>query len=817
MFKSYLVTAWRNLLRSKGFSFLNIAGLAVGLAVCLLIMIYVRAETSYDAYHEHVDRIYRIQNAWLNADGSIRGEFATLAPSYALLLRNDFPEIERLARLLNRTGTIVRAGDRTFTEERFFFAEPEIFDILTLPFLQGDPATALNDVGGIVLSRTTARKFFGAADPMGRSLVLPSANNLEFRVTGVIEDVPSNSHIHFDFLASYITLKGLSGSGDNDYFHGTRNFSDNVTAVFVRLAAPHGGPAFQAKMPAFLDRHFPPREDEQGRLVKTSESRTLHVQKVKDIHLFAHTRSDFEPAGDIRAVRLFTAVALFILAIACVNFINLSTARGVKRAKEVGLRKVVGAARRTLAAQFLGESFLITFIALLLAAGLVLLGLPAFGRFVGHPFGAGSLLCPAGLGLLLAGFLVTATAAGIYPALYLASFRPSAILRGELTKGKGGAAFRKSLVVLQFAISIALIFSVTVITRQTRFLRTADIGFARDNIICVPVETAVSRRWTDMKAALLREPSVLAATLSKRAPTGRLLDSPGFWAEVDGERIQSAFGVPHNRVEHDFFKTYGMSLVAGRDFSLDIPTDAAEAFILNETAVRRLGFQSPEAALGADFGTFAPDRTGRIIGVVRDFNYESMHQAIVPIVTYVAPNQANTLSLRIAPGSLAKVVRHAQTVFDSISPAGPIKYDFLTDRLAALYRSEERAMRMFFFFSLLAIGVGCLGLFGLAAFSAERRIKEIGIRKVFGASSPAIAGLLSREFTMWVAAANLIAWPAAYFATRQWLQGFAYRAPIGVVPFILSASLALAIALITVSYQAMRAAVADPVKALRYE
>jgi putative ABC transport system permease protein len=817
MLKNYLVTAWRNIVKSKGFSLLNIAGLAVGLAVCILILLYVRAETSYDAYHEHVDRIYRVQNAWLNADGSIRGEFATLAPSYASILRSDFPEIERLARLFNRTGAIVKAGDRTFTEERFFFAEPEIFDILTLPFVQGDPATALNDVGGVVLSRTTARKYFGDEDPMGRGLVLPSANNLEFRVTGVMEDVPPNSHVHFDFLASYITLKGLSGTGDNDYFHGTRNFSDNVTAVFVRLAAPHRGPAFQAKMPAFLDRHFPPREDEQGRLVKTSESRTLHVQKVKDIHLYAHTRSDFEPAGDARTVRLFTAIALFILAIACVNFVNLATARGVKRAREVGLRKVVGAARRTLAAQFLGESFLITFLALLLAVGLVVLALPAYGRFVGHAFGAGALFSPAGLGLGAAGFLLTGLAAGIYPALYLANFRPSTILRGELTRGRGGAALRKALVVFQFAISIALIFSVTVIVRQTRFLRTADIGFARDNIICVPVDSSVYRRWTDMKAALLREPSILAATLSKRAPAGRLLDSPGFWAEVGGERVQSAFGMPHNRVEQDFFKTYGMTLIAGRDFSEAIPTDAAEAFILNETAVRRLGFESPEAAVGAPFGTFAPNRNGRVIGVVRDFNYESMHEAIVPIVTYIAPNQANTLSLRIAPGSLAKVVRHAQSVFDSISPAGPVKYDFLTDRLAALYRSEERAMRMFFFFSLLAVGVGCLGLFGLASFSAERRTKEIGVRKVMGASAPAIAGLLSREFVLWVAVANLVAWPAAYFAANEWLRGFAYRVSVGVAPFVLSAALALVIALVTVSYQAVRAAFADPVKALRYE
>ena len=817
MFKNYLLTGWRNIRRSKGFSFLNIAGLAVGLAVFFLIVLYVRTELSYDAYHAYADRTYRLQNAWLKADGSIQGEFANLAPSYANLLRNDFPEIERLARIWGPGGTVLKSGDKSFTEERLFFAEPEIFDILTLPFVQGDPATALKDVGGLVLSRTMAGKYFGAADPMGMSIILPGVGNRELRVTGVMEDLPANTHLHIDFLASYVTLAGLGGSGDNDYFLGTRNFSDNVTGMFVRLATPGGGPDLQAKMPAFLDKHFPARTDEQGRLVKTSQSRTIHVQKVKDIHLYAHTRSDYEPAGDIRYVRLFTIVALFILAIACVNFVNLSTARGVKRAKEVGLRKVVGAARRMLAVQFLGESVLVTLIALLAALGLTALALPAFGRFVGQPFRFGQIVGPAGLAVLLGGFLVTALAAGLYPALYLASFQPSAILRGELTRGAGGGAMRKSLVVFQFAVSIALIFSVTVISRQTRFMRTTDIGFERDNIICVPVDRNVYPRWEEFRTALLRERSILAATLSKRAPAGRLLDAPGFWAEVDGARVQSTVSMPHNRVEHDFFKTYGMTVVAGRDFSRDMPTDAAEAFILNETAVRRLGFKNAEAAIGASFGTFAPNRTGRVVGVVRDFNYESLHRPIVPIVSYIAPNQSNTLSLRIAPGSLDKVVRHAQSVFDSFAPAGPIKYEFLTERLAALYRNEERTMNLFFAFSLLAVAVGCLGLFGLAAHSAERRTKEIGVRKVLGATGPRIAALLAREFAKWVVVANVVAWPAAYFAMRQWLQNFAYRAPIGVGPFVLSAALALVIALITVSYQAVRSAVSDPVRALRYE
>jgi putative ABC transport system permease protein len=358
---------------------------------------------------------------------------------------------------------------------------------------------------------------------------------------------------------------------------------------------------------------------------------------------------------------------------------------------------------------------------------------------------------------------------------------------------------------------------VTVISRQTRFMQTADLGYDRDNLICVPVERRLSDRWPDFKTELLREKSIRAATLSKRAPSGRLLDAPGFWAEVKGERVRNTVGMPHNRVEHDFFKTYGMTLVAGRDFSVDVASDATEAFILNETAVRRLGFANPEAAVGAPFGTFAPNRNGRIIGVVRDFNYESLHRLIVPMVTYIAPYQANTLSLRIAPGSLDRIMHHVQAAFDTYYPSGTVKYEFLSDRLAALYRNEERTMKMFFFFGLLAIGVGCLGLVGLAAYSAERRTKEIGIRKILGASVPSITGLLAREFTRWVVAANIVAWPVAYFGMTKWLQNFAYRAPIGAWPFVFSGLLALLIALATVSFQAARSALADPVESLRYE
>jgi putative ABC transport system permease protein len=813
--KNYLKIAWRNIKNAKGYSFLKIAGLTVGLAVCLLILLFVQDEISFDTYHTHAGRIYRIQRGYFDSNGAAVGGFCTLAPSWVPVLQGEFKEIEKIARMYGPGNVILKVDDTSFAEERFFFAEPDIFDILSIPLLQGDPKTVLNEKGSLILSQSMARKYFGDEDPMGRSLT--ADGRLPLQVTGIMTDIPPNSHLHFDFLASYITLKGLYGSGDGDYFHGTQNFSDNVTLVYARLAPGVDAETMETKIPSFVDLRFPTREDDQGRLVKPSQQIYLQFQKVKGIHLFSHTRNEFEPNSDMKYVVLFTIIAFFILAIACINFMNLATARAVKRAKEVGLRKVAGADRRILSVQFLGESMLISLISLILSLALVALFLPLFAGFTGHALKFAMLLTPRALLVLLGVFGLTGLAAGLYPSLYLSSFQPAVILRGDLTRGSGRAALRKALVVFQFAISIALIFCVTVISRQMSYMRNADLGFKRDNIILIPAGREVVSRWEGVKTGLLQNKDILAATLSKRAPSGRLLDAPGFEAEVYGQQVRNVFFMPHNRVEHDFFKTYGMEIVAGRDFSQEYPTDAQEAFVLNELAVRRLGFKSPQDAVGAPMKVFAPDKQGRIIGVVRDFNYESMHRPIVPIVTYIAPNQANTLSLCIAPGSLKRVIEHVNGIFEQVNPGAQVKYNFLNDRLAALYRNEERMMDMFSWFSLLAIFIGCLGLVGLAAFSAELRTKEIGVRKVLGASAPNIFLILSKEFSKWVLAANLIAWPLAYFAMNKWLGNFAYRTTIGIAPFTASSILAFLIAFFTVSFQAGRAAVSDPVKSLRYE
>ena len=414
-------------------------------------------------------------------------------------------------------------------------------------------------------------------------------------------------------------------------------------------------------------------------------------------------------------------------------------------------------------------------------------------------------------------FILTGVVSGFYPALYLSAFRPAAILRGELTRGVRGALMRKVLVVFQFAISVALIVGVGVVYKQMRFLQNADLGFQRENIVMLRADEKIKKSWQDFKQQLTGSPHILFATLSKRAPTGRLLDAPGFRVELNGQMLTNPFGMPHNRVDYDFFKTYGMEIIAGRDFSIEYPTDANKAFILNETAVRRLGLERPEDAVGMPIRTFAPFLSGNVIGVVKDFNYESMHHEIIPVITYIQPIQANTVSIRIASGRIKEALRDAEAAWRRFNPEYPFQYDFLDDRIAEQYRNEERMMQMFGYFSLFAIGIACLGLFGLASFMAEKRTKEIGIRKVLGASLSNIMILLSREFTVLVLIGNIIAWPLAFFAMNAWLNNFAYKTGIGWVVFAVAGFLTLAISLLTVSYQAIKAGLTDPAVAIRYE
>jgi len=819
MLNNYLKIAWRNITRRKGLALLNIFGLSVGLAVCLSILIYYRHEMNYDAYHQFRDRIVRFEPGFLNPDGSIRGGFATLAPGFIPLLEKDFPAIEKIARLVSLQSfgdTFVTNGDSVTRERRLFLADAELLEILSLPLAEGDPQSALAEPNTVVLSAPTARRYFPAGPALGRMLKIENriSGPMLFRVSGVMREMPLNSHFRCDLLGSLASIKAVQSLGD--YFYGTTNLSDNVSYVYARLAPGTAVASLEASLPAFLDRVLPARTTNDGQTLRPSSRMRLVVRPVPEIHLQARNTNEIEPGGDPKLLSFFVLIAGLILAVACINFVNLATARASKRAREVGLRKVVGGRRKTLAFQFMLESIMVVFVSLVAGLAIARLTLPAFSSLAGRPLSFAVVAEPGSLLLLAGVFLLASLVAGLYPAAYISGFRPAAILRGELTRGSRGAFLRKILVVFQFAVSVILIIGVGVVGRQMRFLRDADLGFDRENVILMPASAEIIGSWDDVRRELTADTSVLDAALSKRAPSGSLQDAPGFSATVNGKLVNGGFSLPHNRVSREFFRTYKMRFVAGRDFSEEFPTDAAEAFILNETAVRRLGWASPQEAVGQPFSV-SGGRNGRVVGVTADFNYESLHKEILPIVTYIVPGQANTLSVRLAAGRVEDALKHVRSVWNRFRPGFPFEFDFLDTRLNGLYENEQRMMRMFKTFSGLAVLIACLGLFGLASYAAEQRVREIGIRKVMGASAVRIVTMFSTEFGGWICAAILIAWPIGYVLMKRWLGGFAYKTSIGWTPFIVSAALCLAIALVTVVSRTFRAASANPAESLRHE
>ncbi|MFC2083608.1 ABC transporter permease [Bacteroidota bacterium] len=815
MLRNFIKIAYRNLINQRIYSLINISGLAIGIAVCIIILLYIRAERSYDKHNEHVDNIYRLEVQFLNSNGEVKGAFSSLAPSYTIFLEKEFPEIRNITRIYKARDARITKKTNSFIEQNVFFAENDIFEIFTIPMTSGNPEKALTDPFSVVLSETAAEKYFGNEDPIGENLKI---RDKTYQVTGIIKDSPYYSHIHFDIIASYLSLRDLGGSYniEEDYFLGTDNFSDNVTYTYARLTEGTDEVKLQSKMPEFLNRTLPIFHTEDGRIVYGSQRTNIFLRKLTDIHLQAHNPNEIEPAGDEGYVNLFTMVAIFILIIACVNFINLSTARGTKRAKEVGLRKVSGADRKLLLSQFIGESIFLSLISMVIAVILVLLVLPYIEGIVGTSLKLYLMFNLSGVLLLIGVFLITGLISGIYPAIILSSFKPAAILRGEITKGVRGALFRKILVVFQFVISAILIISVSIIYKQMNYLMNTDLGFNRENVLLLPLDDSVESQWEDVKRNLLRDTRVVSATISKRAPSGRLLDSPGFEVEVNGEILKSTAHMPHNRVGYDFFKTYRMEMVAGRDFSIEHPTDDSLAYIINETACTRLGWKNPDDAIGARFTAYGFNE-GRIIGVVKDFNYESLHQRIIPIVTYIAKRSANTIALRIASGNFKETLSYIENIFNQYNPGATLEYSFLDDKLEAQYHNEAKMLELFSYFSILTIIISCLGLLGLASYTAEQKTKEIGIRKALGATVSNISFLLSKQFAKWIIIANLIACVIVYFFMSSWLESFAYSTKMGILVFILGIGITLFIALATVSYQTMKAAIANPVEALKHE
>lgn len=785
MFKSHLMIAWRHVRRQKGYSFINIAGLALGLTCFILIGLWVADELSFDRFHEKRDRIFRILNK------AQSGELIA-SPTYALApaLKDEYPEVEDFSRVWPYGGSLVRYGDKMFEEDRICLADPGFFRMFTFRFLKGDPRTALADKSSIVLTESAARRYFGEAESLGEVLILDQYRS-EFKVTGVIEDVPSNSHLQFDFVARVEFL------GEDRL----ARWEEWTGPTYVLLRPGVGAGPFTDKIADIYKRHVNPE--------------ATYVPVLQPL-----TRVRLHEAGSaagLRRVLFFSLVAVFILVMACVNFMNLSTARSALRAKEVGIRKVVGARRPQLVRQFLGEALLTSAMATALALVLSEAALPPFNQFAGKSL---TLLSRAGLPMLLTLALVALTTgilAGIYPALFLSSFSSvDALVRKRFGLGGRGSAIRKALIVFQFAISIGLMMCTLVAFRQLRHIQTMDLGLDRENVVILFNNPGLRPRFDAFREDLLRTPAVRAVTSAAQGPTWVGENIPIDWeGNPSGQRLSSDYTV----VDFDFFETFGMAIVSGRAFSREFPADEDGSCVINETAAKRMGVAEP---LGMTLYMAHPAwpesfRRARIVGVVRDFNARSVHTAIRPFVFRMYKPWHQYAFVKIDGARVPEALEEIEAAFRRHSPDHPYRHLFYDEAFNRQYASDRQTGALFGGFGVLSVILSCLGLLGLASYTAEQRTKEIGVRKVLGASVPEIVSLTTREFLKWVAVAHAIGWPAALFVMNLWLKQFAYRANVGPAVFVLSAGLTLITALLAVGYQAVRAALTDPVESLRYE
>ncbi len=797
MIKNYLKIAFRNIKKHKSYSFINISGLAIGMACCFFIILFVQDELSYDRYHEKADRIYRLVDS-LDVPGDFSMHVALSSAPFAPTLKNDFPEVEDAVRFFLGRRRMVSYEDKKYYEDGLIFADTSLFNVFTFPLIQGDPNTALEAPNTLVISERIALKYFGTGEAMNKTLKI---NDQEFQVTGVMKEMPKNSHFHADMFASLKTLE-KNPALQKSYF---QDWVRHEFYTYLLLQKGYPPEKLQAKLPGFIEKYAASQ-------IKTVLGGTLssRLQPLKSIHLYSNLQLEISPNSDIKYVTIFSVIALFILLIACVNFMNLATARSANRSKEVGLRKVVGANRYQVIKQFLGESLLFTFFALLLALILLMIALPLFNSLTGKEIEVNLLNNFVVLGSVVIILVFVGLASGSYPAFFISRYQPASVLKSSPRVGSTKSFLRKALVVLQFSISIILIISTVVVLDQLDFLRNRKLGFDKEHVVVVPIRDKTIRTNAEaIKADLMRNPGILNATITIGVPGGIIA---GDAIQLVTEEGKKTLTVRMIYTDHDYLKTMGMEIVKGRDFSKDMSTDSTEAFIVNEAAVREFQLENP---LETRFEWHK--KKGRVIGVVKDFQFQSLREEINPLIIHIWTSDTYVFAMRIRPENIPGTLAFIENKWRELDPAHPFEYSFMDETFDRIYRSEEKLSQIFSVFSFLAIFIASLGLFGLALYMVEQRTKEIGIRKVLGASIGRIFVLLSREFALLVLVANLFAWPAAYFFMHGWLQNFTYRVNIAPWIFVLSAVLAFAIAMLTISFQAVKAAMADPVDSLRYE
>ena len=807
MFKNYLKIAFRNLWKNKGFSAINIFGLASGLAICLLILFYVNNELGYDRYNTKADRIYRI-----DGDLQFGGNHFVLAQvpdPMGAALKQDFPQVEQYVRFRGHGSIMVKKGNQNIAEDKVIYTDSTLFSVFTLPMIQGDPATALTQPNSVVITESTAQKYFNSTDVVGKTLTIGDTGN--YKITGVIKDVPKQSHFHYDF---FISMYGqLSPYEINQWT--SNNF--NTYIVLKKGADPQ---SLSSQLNGFVMKYVAPALQSMNlspeQFAKNGNYLHYTLTPLEKIHLYSNKSGELEANGNIQYVYIFSLIAFFILLIACVNFMNLSTARSANRAKEVGVRKVLGSMRKNLVTQFLSESILISFISLILALVIAALLLPYFNQLSGKDMTLNLFLKPWLLPAAVLLMIVVGLIAGSYPAFYLSSFKPVEVLKGKLAKGFKSSWLRSGLVVFQFCISIILVIGTLVIYQQLNYIRNKDIGFDRSHVLIIKNTDVLGKQAKVFEDEVKKLNGVENATVTGYLPTaGWRSDSPLF-PDANAD-IKSAVSTQIWKVDENYIPTLGMKMAKGRNFSADFPTDSS-AIIINEAAAKLFGFTDPLNRPLYYMNDFPKKDLTKfhIIGVVKNFNFNTLREEVTPLCFLYQP-QNGSVAFRIHSANIPNLVSMIGDKFKSLAPEQPFSYSFMDDDFNKIYSNEQRMGGISITFSVLAILIACLGLLGLITFAAEQRAKEIGVRKVLGANAGDIVSMLSKDFLKLVLVASLIAIPIAWLAMNKWLQGFAYRINISWWILVIAALLAVFIALATIFYQAIKAAVANPVDSLRSE
>jgi putative ABC transport system permease protein len=793
MIKNYFKIAFRNLWKHRVFSFINLLGLTVGMSACFLIFLYVRLELSYDSFHTKANRIYRVVCDIKTPTEVIKSS----GPSWAVPsnIKSEFPEVESFVRL-SGGSLLVRKGDIKFQEENSLFADSSFFHVFDFKLLQGNPQTALKEPLSIVFTETAAKKYFGSENPIGQTLLL-TGDGYPVKVTGLMKDFPENTQIKADMLISMTTITQKFNP------HIDEQWGNYGLSAYLLLKPKTDARALQAKFPAFLEKRDGPEMKKQQMFA------TLLLEPLTDVYLRS-TRGGSK-TGNITNVYIFASVAAFILLIACFNFINLTTARSAERAKEVGIRKAVGALKNQLTTQFIAESVLLCLIAFVLTILVSALFIPVFNQLSGKIVSQGIFHQLSQFPVLLLASVCVGLLAGLYPAIVLSSYKPTTVLKGRFATGTKGIFLRKSLVIAQFSISIGLIIATIVVSNQLSFMRNQDLGFSKDQMLVINTEGDPGK--TAFQQSVKGLPGVLSTTLSSSVPGG---GNPGAYSEIENSKgdLQVA-NLDLYFVDWDYINQYKIKMVAGRSFSRDFQTDTTQAMVINETAVKMFGYQSPAQALGKRFKQWG--REGKIIGVMKDFHFRSLQQQILPLCMRIKPDGCELVSINVSAAHLPATMAAIEKKWKTLIPNRPFLYFFLDEYFDKQYRSEERFGNLFLSFAILAIFISCLGLLGLASYSTIQRTKEIGIRKVMGASVGVIVNLLSRDFLILVLISFFIAAPITWILMHSWLQDFTYRIGISWWIFLVACLLAMFVALFTISFQAIKAAIANPVKSLKSE